>query len=85
MIRREIAALFLDASIPRMSRSRLAGFSRPALHAHRLAFDHPRSGRRLVFEAPGPDDLRNLWRHLGGTWPDFDAADPGRHRHRDTP
>jgi 23S rRNA pseudouridine1911/1915/1917 synthase len=30
---------------------------RQALHAWRLAFEHPRSGRRLAFEAPVPADL----------------------------
>jgi len=30
---------------------------RQALHASRLALDHPRTGRRLVFEAPLPADL----------------------------
>jgi len=37
---------------------RAAGtLTRPALHAARLGFVHPRSGRRLDFEAPLPDDL----------------------------
>jgi len=31
-----------------------------ALHAYRLSFDHPRTGRRMEFEAPLPDDMRNL-------------------------
>jgi 23S rRNA pseudouridine1911/1915/1917 synthase len=30
---------------------------RPALHAARLGFDHPRTGERLAFEAPLPPDL----------------------------
>jgi 23S rRNA pseudouridine1911/1915/1917 synthase len=30
---------------------------RQALHAWRLAFDHPRTGRRLEVEAPVPEDL----------------------------
>jgi 23S rRNA pseudouridine1911/1915/1917 synthase len=30
---------------------------RQALHAARLSFDHPRTGRRLTFEAPVPADL----------------------------
>ncbi len=33
---------------------------RTALHAHRLAFDHPYRGVRLEFEAPIPADLRRL-------------------------
>lgn len=35
-----------------------AAIGRQALHASRLAFDHPRTGRRLVIEAPPPADLR---------------------------
>jgi 23S rRNA pseudouridine1911/1915/1917 synthase len=30
---------------------------RQALHAWRIAFDHPRSGRRVTFEAPVPADV----------------------------
>jgi 23S rRNA pseudouridine1911/1915/1917 synthase len=33
------------------------GLERPALHAELLGFDHPRSGARLRFAAPLPDDL----------------------------
>jgi len=35
-------------------------FTRQALHAHRLAFRHPVDGRKLQFEAPLPDDFREL-------------------------
>jgi len=31
---------------------------RHLLHASRLAFDHPETGRRSIFEAPMPDDMR---------------------------
>jgi 23S rRNA pseudouridine1911/1915/1917 synthase len=34
-----------------------AAIGRQALHAARLAFDHPRTGRRLRFEAPLPPDF----------------------------
>jgi 23S rRNA pseudouridine1911/1915/1917 synthase len=34
-----------------------AVIGRQALHAWRLAFDHPRTGRRVSFEAPVPADL----------------------------
>lgn len=37
-----------------------AVLGRPALHAARLGFDHPRSGIRLDFEAPLPPDLLAL-------------------------
>ncbi|MGQ0735123.1 MAG: RluA family pseudouridine synthase [Acidobacteriota bacterium] len=33
---------------------------RPFLHAERLAFSHPRTGERLQFTAPLPDDLRRV-------------------------
>ena len=33
------------------------GLERQFLHAHRLAFRHPRSGERLSFESPLPTDL----------------------------
>ena len=39
---------------------RTIAFRRQALHASRLAFDHPITGRRLTFEAPLPDDLVSL-------------------------
>jgi 23S rRNA pseudouridine1911/1915/1917 synthase len=32
--------------------------NRQALHAHRLAFDHPRTGKRVQFEAPLPEDMQ---------------------------
>lgn len=35
-----------------------AGMQRQALHAFRLAFTHPVTGRALVFQAPLPGDLR---------------------------
>ncbi len=37
---------------------------RQALHAARLAFDHPRTGRRMTFEAPVPADLARALRVL---------------------
>ena len=39
-------------------------FSRQALHAEKLSVDHARSGRRMHFVAPLPDDLLDLLRHL---------------------
>jgi 23S rRNA pseudouridine1911/1915/1917 synthase len=33
------------------------GLGRQFLHAHRLAFRHPRSGKQLSFESPLPEDL----------------------------
>jgi 23S rRNA pseudouridine1911/1915/1917 synthase len=40
------------------SRQALGALARPALHAARLAFDHPASGRRMAFESPLPADLQ---------------------------
>jgi 23S rRNA pseudouridine1911/1915/1917 synthase len=42
-------------------------FTRQALHAHRLAFRHPVDGRELRFEAPLPDDFRQLLDRLRRT------------------
>lgn len=38
--------------------------SRQALHAARLELDHPQSGKRMVFEAPLPDDMRGILERL---------------------
>jgi 23S rRNA pseudouridine1911/1915/1917 synthase len=35
-------------------------FPRQALHAHRLAFDHPATGQRMTFEVPLPEDMTQL-------------------------
>jgi 23S rRNA pseudouridine1911/1915/1917 synthase len=58
----------------------LAAFRRQALHAHKLAFEHPVNGRPLAFEAPLPADFEALLvalradaGHAGG-WPeDYDG------------
>ena len=39
-------------------------FERQALHAHRLAFEHPVSGEVLRFEAPIPPDMDDLLTRL---------------------
>jgi 23S rRNA pseudouridine1911/1915/1917 synthase len=52
---------------------------RTALHAYRLAFDHPVSGHRLAFEAPVPADLRQLLAALRrGESPSEARRDPPR-------
>jgi 23S rRNA pseudouridine1911/1915/1917 synthase len=38
----------------------LEGFKRQALHAARLSFTHPKSGKAVSFEAPLPKDLTGL-------------------------
>jgi 23S rRNA pseudouridine1911/1915/1917 synthase len=49
-----------EARLPADARARRAAqaIGRQALHAARIAFEHPRTGKRLVFEAPLPDDFR---------------------------
>ena len=47
-------------------RRTLREFPRPALHAAELALQHPVSGRLLRLRAPLAEDLRRLWRDLGG-------------------
>jgi 23S rRNA pseudouridine1911/1915/1917 synthase len=42
--------------------------ARPMLHAARLVLPHPKSGERVVFEAPPPADFEALARRLG-VWP----------------
>jgi 23S rRNA pseudouridine1911/1915/1917 synthase len=38
----------------------LEGFHRQALHAARLSFEHPKSGKPVVYDAPLPADLAGL-------------------------
>jgi 23S rRNA pseudouridine1911/1915/1917 synthase len=40
-------------------------FGRQALHAWRLAFRQPRTGREIVIEAPMPEDMRTLAAAIG--------------------
>ena len=47
------------------------GLRRLALHASGIAFDHPRSGEPLEFDAPLPDDLRPVIERLTG----YEGAD----------
>lgn len=53
-------------NLPRPAQPPLRDFPRPALHAWRLAFRHPRTGEPLSFEAPVPEDLRTLWETVTG-------------------
>jgi 23S rRNA pseudouridine1911/1915/1917 synthase len=39
-----------------------------ALHAYRLAFDHPRTGERLEFTAPPPPDTQAVLDALGSRY-----------------
>jgi len=56
--------------LPKAAQKAMADFSRPALHAWRLAFAHPRDAHRVAFEAPVPHDLQDLWlAATGKSWP----------------
>jgi 23S rRNA pseudouridine1911/1915/1917 synthase len=44
-------------------------FPRPALHAWRLGFAHPRTSLPMRFEAPLAEDMTALWRALAGSDP----------------
>jgi 23S rRNA pseudouridine1911/1915/1917 synthase len=44
--------------------ARIGGLRRQALHAHRLALDHPVSGKRMRFASPLPADLQQALRSL---------------------
>lgn len=57
-------------------RHALHALDRPLLHAVHLAFAHPRTGARMVFEAPWPADMRAAWEVLGGV--PFELAEPPR-------
>ena len=57
--------------LPGPIRRPLSTFPRPALHAWRLAFDHPTTGAPVEVEAPVPGDLRRLWLEVAGReWPE---------------
>jgi len=60
--------------LPKPVQPVLRDFSRPALHAWRLGFEHPLEGKALAFEAPVPPDLRELWEKATGTAWAFTAA-----------
>ena len=50
--------------LPRPVQAILSRFPRPALHAWRLAFDHPTTGKHVSFEALLPEDMRLLWEEV---------------------
>ena len=61
-------------------RRALTGLGRPALHAWRLAFDHPSTGVRLQLEAPLAADLVELVADLRRLSPPPDGVARGRGR-----
>jgi 23S rRNA pseudouridine1911/1915/1917 synthase len=52
----------------------LRAFKRQALHAATLAFDHPRSAKRLTLHSPVPPDFAQLLAALREDWPDGASA-----------
>ncbi|HTN71119.1 MAG TPA: RluA family pseudouridine synthase [Methylomirabilota bacterium] len=51
-------------SIKSMKNPWLDLFPRQVLHAKKLALNHPRTGQRMEFSAPLPDDIRSLLKKL---------------------
>jgi 23S rRNA pseudouridine1911/1915/1917 synthase len=56
----------VSAALDARLRPLLQSFPRPALHAWRLAIDHPVTGARLRLEAPLPEDFLALLEELRG-------------------
>ncbi len=50
---------------------------RLALHAHRIAFEHPRTGRVVDVRSPFPRELRGVLRHFGLPRPDHAGSAAG--------
>jgi 23S rRNA pseudouridine1911/1915/1917 synthase len=46
------------------ARELVSRLERPALHAWKLAIEHPRTGERMEFVAPLPGDLKDLLESL---------------------
>ena len=46
--------------LPEPARTIATGFSRQALHARALGFEHPVTGEELYFESPLPPDMARL-------------------------
>ncbi len=59
--------------VPEPARSQLLAFPRQALHAARLGFRHPVSGKEMSFETPPPADFAALLAALDGPG----GPDPG--------
>jgi 23S rRNA pseudouridine1911/1915/1917 synthase len=51
-------------SLPPGTLDAVRAFSRQALHARLIGFDHPTTGERLIFESEPPNDMRALIRSL---------------------
>lgn len=48
------------------ARAALTRLGRQALHAHHLGFEHPVTGEKMSFDAPLPEDMRELVEELEG-------------------
>jgi len=57
-----------DPHLPEPVRRALRGLEGQALHACRLAFDHPTTGERLQWVSAPPPDFAALLTALGSTW-----------------
>ncbi len=57
----------LPSGVGAAVRDAVAAFPRQALHAARLAFDHPATRQSMVIESPLPGDLQALLAKLGAT------------------
>lgn len=63
-IRVHLASLHHPVVGDRLYGAAASDLGRFFLHAHRLAFDSPSNGRRLVFESPLPDEFNRLMEDL---------------------
>jgi len=60
------------------------GLTRLFLHAERLEFPHPEGGRRMVVEAPLPEELVDVLRRAGLSWPVAGRSEhPAAKRHQE--
>ena len=50
----------IAARMPSDIRCLVRGFPRHALHAYKLGFSHPTTGKRMIFESQLPDDMATL-------------------------
>ena len=67
-----------DSHLSAEVRAAIGGLEGQALHAYRLAFDHPVTGDRLGWVCEPPPDFRRLLEALESGWsPDTDSAWPG--------
>jgi 23S rRNA pseudouridine1911/1915/1917 synthase len=74
----ELFARGADQTLTEDDHARLE-LPRHALHAQRLALDHPMTGVRLCIEAPVPDDFTSFWARVCGS-DESGAANEGPRR-----